>query len=110
MVRRWTELADFYEGSRSPSSILQVSQKLSFGWRRLVVRTIARRTANARMRALNASLVGRRRALHLTAKAFLSPNVATGTALTLLAGLPGELLFGSDDPTRGSCVQSHATE
>jgi hypothetical protein len=110
MARRWTELADFYEGSRSPTSILQVSQKLSFGWRRLVVCTIARRTANARMQALNASLVGRRRALRLTAKAFLSPNVATGTALTLLAGLPGELLLGSDDPSRVSCVQSHATE
>ena len=98
-------LADTYEGGHGPRQLVVAAHTAGLGWRRAMAGELARRLPSSPtaldLRAWlgTPGLVGSGRAV---VDALRSREVTTGTALTLVAGLPGELVASRRDRPRPS--------
>jgi hypothetical protein len=93
VLRTLQTLADQYEGGHRPVQVLRAAHSAGLGWRRLVTDELAERHGSPvacglqrHMRNTTSS------SLRVATRALGSPDVAFGTAMTLVAGLPGDLL------------------
>jgi hypothetical protein len=94
-------LARDYEGGDSPRQVVAAAHAAGIGWRRLVVTELSRRRPSAvAVRALSHRIghPGTLRAGGTVLRALRSADVTTGTALTLAAGLPGEVMASRRHP------------
>ncbi|WP_377643912.1 methyltransferase domain-containing protein [Oryzobacter terrae] len=100
VARLVRDLADRYEGGHRPAQLLLAAHRAGLGWRRLLANELAARMPTSATTLDLRSWIGSPGVLRGTraaVDALRSRNVTKGTSLTLVAGLPGDVVASRRD-------------